>query len=144
MNGVPLPSGSGGAATPDQTAPFLAMQAQMFGQQNPYASMLLAQLQAQVAASYSQMPHQSPSIMGMAAQHNSAFSQQQQQQPQANGFNFNMIPGANVFGDLLKAFTPVGSLPNDEKLLAQALYESKGKGLTYKQALENLHGVRRT
>lgn len=44
--------------------------------------------------------------------------------------------------DFLRLSTPVGSSPNDDTILAQALYESRQAGKTYRQALEGLHGVR--
>ncbi|EGO30923.1 hypothetical protein SERLADRAFT_345204 [Serpula lacrymans var. lacrymans S7.9] len=37
--------------------------------------------------------------------------------------------------------TPVGSAPNDDVVIARALFDSKDKGQTYKQALDALHGV---
>lgn len=48
---------------------------------------------------------------------------------QQNGFSANGVGG------------PVGTCENDEELLVQALRESGSKGLTYKQALDNLHAV---
>ena len=46
--------------------------------------------------------------------------------------------------DFLRLTTPVGQSPNDDSILAQALFESKQSGRTYRQALEGLHGVRIT
>jgi len=45
--------------------------------------------------------------------------------------------------DFLRMSTPVGSSPNDDTILAQALHESRQMGKTYRQALEGLHGVGR-
>ena len=36
---------------------------------------------------------------------------------------------------------PVGTYPSDEEIMVHALKEAEGKGLSYKQALEGLHGV---
>lgn len=44
--------------------------------------------------------------------------------------------------DYLRLTTPVGQSPNDDSILAQALFDSKQSGRTYRQALEGLHGVR--
>jgi hypothetical protein len=37
---------------------------------------------------------------------------------------------------------PVGTYPDDEDLLVEAICESEEKGWTYRKALEGLHGVR--
>lgn len=46
--------------------------------------------------------------------------------------------------DFLRLTIPVGQSPNDDSILAQALFDSKLSGRTYRQALEGLHGVRIT
>ena len=46
-----------------------------------------------------------------------------------------------IMTDAFKMLVPVGSSPNDEELLVQALAESEGKGQTYRVALDALHGV---
>ncbi|KAG1716002.1 hypothetical protein ID866_1167 [Astraeus odoratus] len=43
--------------------------------------------------------------------------------------------------EFLRLSTPVGQLPDDDTILAQALYDSRQNGKTYRQALEGLHGV---
>lgn len=44
--------------------------------------------------------------------------------------------------DFYRLQAPVGQSPNDDSILAQALFGSKQSGRTYRQALEGLHGVR--
>ncbi|KAG8219690.1 hypothetical protein J3R82DRAFT_645 [Butyriboletus roseoflavus] len=51
-----------------------------------------------------------------------------------------MLP-QQIMQDFLRLSTPVGSSPNDDTILAQALHESRQTGKTYRQALEGLHGV---
>ena len=43
--------------------------------------------------------------------------------------------------EFLRLSTPVGQSPDDDTILAQALFDSKKNGKTYRQALEGLHGV---
>ncbi|KAG2044997.1 hypothetical protein BDR03DRAFT_848438 [Suillus americanus] len=43
--------------------------------------------------------------------------------------------------DFLRLTIPVGQSPNDDSILAQALFDCKQSGKTYRQALEGLHGV---
>jgi hypothetical protein len=62
--------------------------------------------------------------------------------PQFNN-NLGLLP-ANILQDVFRLSVPVGSSPNDDTLLVQVLKESAGKGQTYKQAIETLHGVSRT
>lgn len=59
---------------------------------------------------------------------------------QASNFGLQMAMG-QIMTDALKMIVPVGSSPNDEELLVQALVESEGKGQTYRSALDALHGV---
>jgi hypothetical protein len=49
---------------------------------------------------------------------------------------------ANVTDDVFRMIHPVGSAPNDDNLLAQALHDSATNGTSYRQAIESLHGVR--
>ncbi|KAF9229127.1 hypothetical protein BS17DRAFT_689378 [Gyrodon lividus] len=56
-------------------------------------------------------------------------------------FDLTSIVPQQIMQDVLRLSTPVGSSPNDDTILAQALYESKQNGKTYRQALEGLHGV---
>jgi hypothetical protein len=63
-----------------------------------------------------------------------------QQAPQFNN-NLGLLP-ANILQDVFRLSVPVGSSPNDDTLLVQALRDSAQKGQTYKQAIETLHGVR--
>ncbi|KAG0696028.1 hypothetical protein DFH29DRAFT_952859 [Suillus ampliporus] len=46
-----------------------------------------------------------------------------------------------VMQDFYRLSAPVGQSPNDDSILAQALFNSKQSGRTYRQALEGLHGV---
>ncbi|KZT05989.1 uncharacterized protein LAESUDRAFT_701511 [Laetiporus sulphureus 93-53] len=50
-------------------------------------------------------------------------------------------PAMQALVDMLKMSTPVGSFPDDQMRLVQALHESESKGQTYRQALEALNGV---
>ncbi|OAX44388.1 hypothetical protein K503DRAFT_795460 [Rhizopogon vinicolor AM-OR11-026] len=52
----------------------------------------------------------------------------------------NVVP-PQFMQDFFRLTTPVGQSPNDDFILAQALFESKQSGRTYRQALEGLHGV---
>ncbi|KIJ68607.1 hypothetical protein HYDPIDRAFT_106819 [Hydnomerulius pinastri MD-312] len=65
------------------------------------------------------------------------FHQNQNTQP----FDLASIVPQQIMQDFLRLSTPVGQSPNDDTILAQALYESKRDGKTYRQALEGLHGV---
>jgi len=64
-----------------------------------------------------------------------------------NTQGFGNIPGfsgsgnSNVMSDVLKLSTPVGQSTNDEDILVTTLHASASSGLSYKQALEKLHGV---
>lgn len=59
----------------------------------------------------------------------------QQSLDQASGFPQQFMQ------EVLRLSTPVGQSPNDDTILAQALYDGKRNGKTYKQVLEGLHGV---
>ncbi|KAG9314239.1 hypothetical protein JVU11DRAFT_5026 [Chiua virens] len=63
---------------------------------------------------------------------------QNQNSPQ---FDISSVVPQQIMQDFLRLSTPVGSSPNDDTILAQALHESKQTGKTYRQALEALHGV---
>ena len=56
-------------------------------------------------------------------------------------FDLSSIVPQQIMQDFMRLSTPVGSSPNDDTILAQALHESKQSGKTYRQALEGLHGV---
>jgi hypothetical protein len=86
---------------------------------------------------------------------NSGFSQQPRHPNLPNGIasaspmqhylsldNLGSLP-ANVADNVFRMTHPVGSSPNDDSLLAQALHDSAKSGKTYRQAIEGLHGVRR-
>jgi hypothetical protein len=49
----------------------------------------------------------------------------------------------HVADDVFRMIHPVGSSPDDDRLLAQAIHDSVMNGQTYRQAIEGLHGVRR-
>lgn len=78
-------------------------------------------------------PMQSGNLLGAMLQ------QQQHQQQQSVATQFNM---GQLLNDAIKLSSPVGSKPNDEELLIQALCESEKKGGSYLTALEGMHGVR--
>ena len=59
----------------------------------------------------------------------------------SNPFDLSSIVPQQIMQDFLRLSTPVGSSPNDDTILAQALHESRQAGRTYRQALEGLHGV---
>jgi hypothetical protein len=67
--------------------------------------------------------------------------------PMPQNHNQQTMPAFNTHTSMLpmsgmQDTSPVGSSPNDDVLLAEALLRSSDKGQTYKQALESLHGVR--
>ena len=70
-----------------------------------------------------------PNILG-------AMLQQQQQQSAAAQFNVGQL-----LNDAIKLSSPIGSKPDDEELLIQALCASEKKNQSYRLALEGLHGV---
>jgi hypothetical protein len=92
-----------------------------------------------------------PAMMGqnpLLAQALASWPQQQQQasilqQAQTmagiNGMGF--LP-TQILQDALRMSTPVGSCSNDDVILAKTLYDSIQSGITYKRAIESLHGVR--
>ncbi len=110
------------------------------------AQALAAQAQAFMlgqSALAGNLPAQNP-LLGLQ-QNNMSSSQMhpmssmpQFQQPQNLGFQMAM---GQIMTDALKMIVPVGSSPNDEELLVQALVDSEGKGQTYRSALDALHGV---
>ncbi|KAG1846866.1 hypothetical protein F4604DRAFT_1976368 [Suillus subluteus] len=79
----------------------------------------------------------------------------QQHQPKQTAPNVNSIQHAfpnpsfdlasvvpqQFMQDFLRLTIPVGQSPNDDSILAQALFDCKQSGKTYRQALEGLHGV---
>ncbi|KIJ21890.1 hypothetical protein PAXINDRAFT_173914 [Paxillus involutus ATCC 200175] len=79
------------------------------------------------------MPQMQPQGYSMPPQ----FHQTQNTLP----FDLTSIVPQQIMQDVLRLSTPVGSSSNDDTILAQALYESKQNGKTYRQALEGLHGV---
>jgi hypothetical protein len=82
------------------------------------------------------MPQMQPQGYSMPPQ----FHQTQNTLP----FDLTSIVPQQIMQDVLRLSTPVGSSSNDDTILAQALYESKQNGKTYRQALEGLHGVGHT
>lgn len=64
------------------------------------------------------------------------------QNQNTQSFDLASFVPPQIMQDFLRLSTPVGQSPNDDTILAQALYESKQNGKTYRQALEGLHGVR--
>ncbi|KIK48478.1 hypothetical protein CY34DRAFT_672897 [Suillus luteus UH-Slu-Lm8-n1] len=61
------------------------------------------------------------------------------QQLQSNS-NVPAVPN-QLMHDFLRLTIPVGQSTNDDSILAQALFDCKQSGKTYRQALEGLHGV---
>lgn len=59
----------------------------------------------------------------------------------SHSFDLSSLVPQQIMQDFLRLSTPVGSSPNDDTILAQALHESRQSGKTYRQALEGLHGV---
>lgn len=59
----------------------------------------------------------------------------------SSSFDLSSLVPQQIMQDFLRLSTPVGSSPNDDTILAQALLESRQTGKTYRQALEGLHGV---
>jgi hypothetical protein len=110
----------------------MAMQAQIMqwvaAMQNPYAT----QLQNSSFPQQLQHPSLQNGIIGMS--------------PTQQGSPLNhagtTLP-AMVTDDVFRMIYPVGSSPNDDSILAQALHDSAMGGKTYRQAIEGLHGVRR-
>lgn len=110
----------------------------------------------------SMMPPRQPSAHRQPQQHHhQQQQQQQQQQPQSmnqwhnqmqppastngmpgfqNNMGFNM-PFMPAFQGALMMSMPVGSAHDDDLHLVKALHECTKNNLTYRQALESLHGV---
>ena len=68
-----------------------------------------------------------------------------QQDPSIAAFSTSLaqaILPAQFLQDAVRLSAPVGSSANDDELLAKALHDTKKNGLTYRRAIENLHGVR--
>ena len=68
-----------------------------------------------------------------------------QQDPSIAAFSTSLaqaILPAQFLQDAVRLSAPVGSSTNDDELLAKALHDTKKNGLTYRRAIENLHGVR--
>ncbi|KAG2159707.1 uncharacterized protein EDB93DRAFT_1259894 [Suillus bovinus] len=57
------------------------------------------------------------------------------------GFDLASVVPQQLMQDFLRLTIPVGQSPNDDSILAQALFDCKQSGKTYRQALEGLHGV---
>lgn len=86
-------------------------------------------------------PVQLPSAPQMQAQGYPSLPQYFPNQS-SSSFDFSSLIPQQIMQDFLRLSTPVGSSPNDDTILAQALHESRQTGKTYRQALEGLHGVR--
>ncbi|KAG2154699.1 hypothetical protein DEU56DRAFT_725175 [Suillus clintonianus] len=56
-------------------------------------------------------------------------------------FDIASVVPQQLMQDFLRLTIPVGQSPNDDSILAQALFDCKQSGRTYRQALEGLHGV---
>ncbi|KAG2120725.1 uncharacterized protein F5147DRAFT_563059 [Suillus discolor] len=56
-------------------------------------------------------------------------------------FDLASVVPQQLMQDFLRLTIPVGQSPNDDSILAQALFDCKQSGKTYRQALEGLHGV---
>ncbi|KAG2369471.1 hypothetical protein BDR07DRAFT_1477088 [Suillus spraguei] len=56
-------------------------------------------------------------------------------------FDLASVVPQQFMQDFLRLTIPVGQSPNDDSILAQALFDCKQSGKTYRQALEGLHGV---
>ncbi|KAI0963725.1 hypothetical protein AcW1_000720 [Taiwanofungus camphoratus] len=108
----------------------------------------------------SQQVNMAPQQGGMMSQQAGMMSQQAGVIPQQDGLVFKqgdiaiqqtgsmltqspaglaMIQG--LINDALKMSIPVGNCLDDETRLVRALHDSEGKGQTYRQALEALHGI---
>ncbi|EPQ60523.1 hypothetical protein GLOTRDRAFT_135196 [Gloeophyllum trabeum ATCC 11539] len=53
----------------------------------------------------------------------------------------SLLPVNNILTDAMRMMVPVGSSPDDEKILIRALLDSSSRNQTYRQALDSLHGV---
>ncbi|TFK56951.1 hypothetical protein OE88DRAFT_77269 [Heliocybe sulcata] len=53
----------------------------------------------------------------------------------------SLLPVNNILTDAMRMMVPVGSSPDDEKILIRALLDSPSRQQTYRQALDSLHGV---
>ena len=122
-----------------------AMQAQamatatMLGQNPMFSNMLgnpfMNQFSSQNPQSaFTGMNPLQPNILGAMLQQ----QQQQQQQQQSAAAQFNV---GQLLSDAIKLSSPIGSKPDDEELLIQALCASEKKNQSYRLALEGLHGV---
>jgi hypothetical protein len=109
----------------------LAVQAQLLrwvtAMQNPYAT----QLQNSGVL-------QQPQHSNLSNEINGAFPRQLH-----SSFRHLGPIHANITDDVFRMIHPVGSSPDDDNLLAQALHDSATNGTSYRQAIEGLHGVRR-
>lgn len=112
---------------------------------NPLAALLSNAsnngMQPPAASHQPHQPHSFPSTqlnLGLnALTLTSLLGAQQQAQAQAvGGVNFGQL-----VADAVRLNTPVGTYPDDEELLVNALYESEMQGTTYRRALDGLHGV---
>ncbi|KAF8445798.1 hypothetical protein L210DRAFT_992200 [Boletus edulis BED1] len=96
------------------------------------------------SASWQQSPVQLPSAPSSVPQ---VQPQGYQNPPQyyqnhtSHPFDLSSMIPQQIMQDFLRLSTPVGSSPNDDTTIAQALHESRQSGKTYRQALEGLHGV---
>ncbi|KAH7928499.1 hypothetical protein BV22DRAFT_1004565 [Leucogyrophana mollusca] len=78
---------------------------------------------------------------GIPQLHAQSHGTQSQYQQNLQPFDLAAMVPPQFMQDLLRLNTPVGQSPNDDVILAQALYEGKRAGKTYRQALDGLHGV---
>jgi hypothetical protein len=105
--------------------------------QNAHLSNQQPQLQAYTSWPPQMHPQGVPNGTSAATQH-----PVHQNQQNMSGFNNLGFFPAQILQDALRMSAPVGSVPGDDNLLAQALHNSTKNGQTYRQAMEALHGVR--
>ncbi|KAI0058939.1 hypothetical protein BV25DRAFT_1829494 [Artomyces pyxidatus] len=94
----------------------------------------------QMAASMLSNPHLLQSFASLMSAFSAPPQQQQMQMPAQMGLTlppevFTTLP------DVYKHNKPVGTSPNDEELLVKALFEAKRTNVTYRRALDEMHGV---
>lgn len=108
-------------------------------QQNQWQQQQPPQLQLQ-NTHFDQSWGQQPQLQNQMSSQNSPIHQNLQG---LTGFGNMPFISPQLVQDALRLSmsAPVGSSPNDEPIMIQALYDSTLNGQTYKQALESLHGV---
>ncbi|KAI0082264.1 hypothetical protein K474DRAFT_1655632 [Panus rudis PR-1116 ss-1] len=117
-----------------------------FAGQNPFAQMAATSMNSAAPGNSSNTGPHAPNPFNMGASsipafHQLLFQQQGVAQMQNPQVNVAQTTFSQLFADAIKLNTPVGTVQNDVELLVRALLESEQKGLSYRQALEGLHGV---